>query len=136
MNDNDFKELFSSATPGFDDEDQFMRTLNQKLDAVESILQEQEARKKNYKRALVFALLLGMVSGIALCFVAVALPSDLTLFAQSSSWKLTAFLPKHPQILFSGLLAVLVSMGVVSLTHVLLLKSAPHRGYSPSHFVF
>lgn len=78
--DKALEELFLAQTPHFDDQDTFMASLSQRLDAVEYIKQHQEATLRRYKLAMVVAFLAGIiVGGIAIAYLLMS-PTDVPVF--------------------------------------------------------
>ena len=78
--DKALEELFLAQTPHFDDQDTFMASLSQRLDAVEYIKQHQEATLRRYKLAMVVAFLAGiLVGGIAIAYLLTS-PTDVPVF--------------------------------------------------------
>ena len=78
--DKALEELFLAQTPHFDDQDTFMASLSQRLDAVEYIKQHQEATLRRYKLAMVVAFLAGIiVGGIAIAYLLTS-PTDVPVF--------------------------------------------------------
>ncbi len=78
--DKALEELFLAQTPHFDDQDTFMASLSQRLDAVEYIKQHQEATLRHYKLAMVVAFLAGIiVGGIAIAYLLMS-PTDVPVF--------------------------------------------------------
>ena len=78
--DKALEELFLAQTPHFDDQDTFMSSLSQRLDAVEYIKQHQEATLRRYKLAMVVAFLAGIiVGGIAIAYLLTS-PTDVPVF--------------------------------------------------------
>ena len=74
------EELFLEQTPHFDDQDTFMSSLSQRLDAVEYIKQHQEATLRRYKLAMVVAFLAGIIVGcIAIAYLLTS-PTDVPVF--------------------------------------------------------
>ena len=78
--DKALEELFLAQTPHFDDQDTFMASLSQRLDAVEYIKQHQEATLRRYKLAIVVAFLAGIIVGcIAIAYLLTS-PTDVPVF--------------------------------------------------------
>ncbi len=78
--DKALEELFLAQTPHFDDQDTFMSSLSQRLDAVEYIKQHQEATLRRYKLVMVVAFLAGIiVGGIAIAYLLTS-PTDVPVF--------------------------------------------------------
>ncbi len=78
--DKALEELFLAQTPHFDDQDTFMSSLSQRLDAVEYIKQHQEATLRRYKLAMVVAFLAGIIVGcIAIAYLLTS-PTDVPVF--------------------------------------------------------
>ena len=61
--DKELEELFLAQKPQFDDNAVFMARLTKRLDAVEYVKQHQEATIRNYKKAMVAAFIVGIISG-------------------------------------------------------------------------
>lgn len=80
MKDKALEELFLAQRPKFDDKDEFMARLTQKLDAVEYLRQYEEANLLRYKYAMVAAFVAGIVFGGALFALVLSTPSELPLF--------------------------------------------------------
>ena len=78
--DKALEELFLAQTPHFDDQDTFMSSLSQRLDAVEYIKQHQEATLRRYKLAMVVAFLAGIIVGcIAIAYLLTS-PTDVPVY--------------------------------------------------------
>lgn len=64
-NDNDIRELFSDFRPALTSEDDFMRQLDKRLDAVETLKLITTRQKHANRIAVAAALLAGFTSGVA-----------------------------------------------------------------------
>ena len=80
MKDKALEELFLAQRPKFDDKDEFMARLTQKLDAVEYLRQYEEANLRRYKYAMIAAVVAGFIAGGALFALVLSTPSELPLF--------------------------------------------------------
>lgn len=63
MQDDNLQQLFDDFQPTLADNDQFMQALSHKLEAIDYITQQQEARKRCYQRTLTITLVAGVVLG-------------------------------------------------------------------------
>ena len=85
MKDKALEELFLAQRPQFDDKDEFMARLNQKLDAVEYLRQYEEANLCRYKYAMLAVFVAGIVVGGALLAFVLSTPSQLPLLTFHAS---------------------------------------------------
>ena len=113
--DKALEELFLAQKPHFDDKADFMSALNRRLDAVEYVRQHQEATIRRYKMAMVVAFVVGIISGaITMAFV-LSMPADMPLFTVHVQSGILVWLAENSRIILTTLLALLMSLGMMSL---------------------
>lgn len=113
--DKALEELFLAQQPHFDDQADFMATLTRRLDAVEYVRQHQEATLRRYKLAMVAAFVVGLVSGaVTLAFV-LSMPADVPLFTFHGQSVLLLWLTQNSRLLSATVLALLLSLGTMSI---------------------
>ena len=77
--DKALEDVFLSHRPVFDDRDEFMHRLEQKLDAVEYVRRYEEARLRRYRWVLALALALALAFGGALFVFMLGTPLEVSL---------------------------------------------------------
>lgn len=82
--DKDIQTLFDSAKAEFEDNADFLQTLNRNLDKVEYIKQVQDRQIKRYRHTVIYALVAGVCAGTLAMATIGNVPSD---FLQSLSEK-------------------------------------------------
>ena len=108
-------ELFLAQQPHFDDQADFMATLTHRLEAVEYVRQHQEATLRRYKLAMVASFVVGLVSGaVTLAFV-LSMPADVPLFTVRVQSGLLLWLAQNSRLLSATVLALLLSLGTMSI---------------------
>ena len=113
--DKALEELFLAQQPHFDDHADFMAALAHRLDAVEYVRQHQETTLRRYKLAMVAAFVVGLVSGaVTLAFV-LSMPADVPLFTVRVQSGLLLWLAQKSRLLSATVLALLLSLGTLSI---------------------
>jgi len=113
--DKTLEELFLAQQPHFDDQADFMATLTRRLDAVEYVRQHQKATLRRYKLAIVAAFVVGLVSGaVTLAFV-LSMPVEVPLFTFHGQSVLLLWLAQNSRLLSATVLALLLSLGTMSI---------------------
>lgn len=113
--DKDLEELFLQQKPVFDDHDIFMASVIKRLDAVEYIKQHQEATIRRYKMAMVAAFVVGIISGAVTIMYVLSSPVDVPLFDFHVKTGFFLWLAQNSRIITATALALLMSLGLVSL---------------------
>ena len=113
--DKDLEELFLQQKPVFDDHDVFMASVIKRLDAVEYIKQHQEATISRYKMAMVAAFVVGIISGAVTIMYVLSSPVDVPLFDFHVKTGFFLWLAQNSRIITATALALLMSLGLVSL---------------------
>ena len=113
--DKALEDLFLAQQPHFDDRDDFMASLNKRLDAVEYLKQYQEATIRRYKIAMVATFVIGIISGAAGILFLLATPADVPLFIFRMHSVFLQWLSENSRILVAITLSLLMSFGLISI---------------------
>ena len=113
--DKALEDLFLAQQPHFDDRDDFMASLNKRLDAVEYLKQYQEATIRRYKIAMVATFVIGIISGAAGILFLLATPADVPLFSFRMHSVFLQWLSENSRILVAIALSLLMSFGLISI---------------------
>ena len=111
--------LFADFKPELNDNDKFMASLNRKLDAVECIKKMQEAQLRRYRLAIIVALGLAIVAGLALFFVINALPEGVKLFSFDTNWVPLAFIEQNSRMITLIVIALLIGWGIIAISNTI-----------------
>jgi hypothetical protein len=112
--DKELEELFLAQKPQFDDNAVFMARLTKRLDAVEYVKQHQEATIRNYKKAMVAAFIVGIISGAVTIAFLLSTPANVPLFTFNQQGKWLIWLAENSRLIVSTALALLMSFGTIS----------------------
>lgn len=112
--DKSLEELFLAQKPHFDDNEDFMASLNKRLEAVEYLKQHQEATIRRYKMAMVVAFVVGIISGGVTIAYVLSAPAEVPLFTFRVQQGLLAWLAANSRILTATALSLLVTFGLIS----------------------
>ena len=115
MKDKALEELFLAQRPKFDDKDEFMARLTQKLDAVEYLRQYEEANLRRYKYAMVAAFVAGIVVGGALLALVLSTPSELPLFTFHASSGILLAIEQYSRTIATIVLSLIMGLGIISI---------------------
>ena len=113
--DKELEDLFLAQKPHFDDSEDFMASLNKRLDAVEYVKQHQEATIRRYKLIMVLAFVVGIISGgVAMAYV-LFMPTGIPLFTFRVQTGLFAWLAENSRLIVVTALSLLMSFGLISI---------------------
>ena len=112
--DKELEKLFLAQKPQFDDNAVFMARLTKRLDAVEYVKQHQEATICNYKKAMVAAFIVGIISGAVTIAFLLSTPANVPLFTFNQQGKWLIWLAENSRLIVSTALALLMSFGTIS----------------------
>ena len=112
--DKELEKLFLAQKPQFDDNAAFMARLTKRLDAVEYVKQHQEATIRNYKKAMVAAFIVGIISGAVTIAFLLSTPANVPLFTFNQQGKWLIWLAENSRLIVSTALALLMSFGTIS----------------------
>ena len=113
MKDKALEELFLAQRPQFDDKDEFMARLNQKLDAVEYLRQYEEANLRRYKYAMLAVFVAGIVVGGALLAFVLSTPSQLPLLTFHASSGILLAIEQYSRTVATITLSLIVGLGII-----------------------
>ena len=113
--DKELEELFLAKQPHFDDNEDFMASLNKRLDAVEYVKQHQEATIRRYKWAMVAAFVVGIISGAVTIAFVLSMPVEIPLFTFNAQSAVLIWLSEHSRIIVTTALSLLMGFGVFSI---------------------
>ena len=112
--DKELEELFLAQKPQFDDNAVFMARLTKRLDAVEYVKKHQEATIRNYKKAMVAAFIVGIISGAVTIAFLLSTPANVPLFTFNQRAKWLIWLAENSRLIVSTAIALLMSFGTIS----------------------
>ena len=113
--DQALEELFLAQKPQFDDNEAFMASLNERLDAVEYIKQHQEATIRRYKMSLVAAFVVGIISGAVTIAFLLSTPAEVPLFTFQVETGVLSWLAANSRLITATALSLLVTFGLISI---------------------
>ena len=115
MKDKALEELFLAQRPQFNDKDEFMARLTQKLDAVEYLRLYEEANLRRYKYAMVAVFVAGIVVGGALLALVLSTPSELPLFTFHASSGILLAIEQSSRMVATIALSLILGFGIISI---------------------
>ena len=115
MKDKALEELFLAQRPQFDDKDEFMARLTQKLDAVEYLRQYEEATLRRYKFAMVAVFVAGIVVGGALLALVLSTPPELPLLTFHASSGILLAIEQYSRTVATIALSLIMGFGMISI---------------------
>lgn len=111
--DDNLQQLFDDFHPTLSDNDQFMQSLSNKLDAIDYITQRQLAQKRCFRRTLVITLVAGIVGGGLLTAFALLYLQPGSLFTLTLQADLSKFIHEN-------LVAISLTVGTLLLGGILI----------------
>ena len=111
--DHTLEELFLAQKPRFDDREAFMTSLIERLDAVEYIKQQQEITIRRYKKTVVAAFVVGIISGVITIGLLLSIPADIPFFTFKMQTSLSQWLAMNSRLIASTALALLMTLGLI-----------------------
>ena len=111
--DDNLQQLFDDFHPALADNDQFMQSLSNKLDAIDYITQRQLAQKRCFRRTLVITLVAGIVGGGLLTAFALLYLQPGSLFTLTLQADLSNFIHEN-------LIAISLTVGTLLLGGILI----------------
>ena len=113
--DKELEELFLAQKPHFDDNEAFMASLNERLDAVEYVKQHQEAAIRRYKLIMVVAFVVGIISGAVTMAFVLSMPAEVPLFTFNVQSAILLWLSEHSKTIVTTALSLLMGFGIFSI---------------------
>lgn len=128
--DDNLQQLFDDFQPTLEDNDQFMQSLSNKLDAIDYITQRQLAQKRCYRRTLVITLVAGIVGGGLLTAFALLYLQPGSLFTLTLQADLSKFIHEN-LIAISLTVGTLLLGGILIATANFVLEVFSYRSLTP-----
>ena len=130
--DKALEELFLAQKPHFDDNADFMASLNKRLDAVEFIKRHQEAAIRRYKMAMVAAFVVGIISGAVTIGIVLSTPATTPFFTFNVQTGILLWLAENSRLIVTTLLSLLMTFGIISIISNVqdILRMRGHLKYS------
>jgi len=113
--DKALEELFLAQKPQFNDSEEFMASLEKRLEAVEFIKRHQKASIRRYKMAMVAAFVVGIVSGGVTIAFLLSAPAAIPLFSFQAQTVLLSWLAENARSIVAAALALLMAFGLISI---------------------
>ncbi len=113
--DKALEELFLAQKPQFNDSEEFMASLEKRLEAVEFIKRHQEATIRRYKMAMVAAFIVGIISGAVTIVFVLSTPATIPLFSFQTQTVLLSWLAENARSIVAAALALLMTFGLISI---------------------
>lgn len=113
--DKALEELFLAQKPQFNDSEEFMASLEKRLEAVEFIKRHQEATIRRYKMAMVAAFVVGIVSGGVTIAFLLSAPAAIPLFSVQMQTGALAWLAANSRPIITTALTLLMTIGLISI---------------------
>ena len=113
--DKALEELFLAQKPQFNDSEEFMASLEKRLEAVEFIKRHQEATIRRYKMAMVAAFVVGIISGGVTIAFLLSAPAAIPLFSFQAQTVLLSWLAENARSIVAAALALLMAFGLISI---------------------
>lgn len=113
--DNLLEELFSNYKPTLSDNDAFMKSLSQKLDAVEYVRSYQKQQKSRYRRYILIALVTGIVLGGLSTFIVMMMSPSVSLVSFSIQSDVMNLITENSRFIALILVSMLMSVAVFAI---------------------
>ena len=113
--DKALEELFLAQKPQFNDSEEFMASLEKRLESVEFIKRHQEATIRRYKMAMVAAFVVGIISGGVTIAFLLSAPAAIPLFSVQMQTGALAWLAANSRPIVSTALTLLMTIGLISI---------------------
>lgn len=113
--DKALEELFLAHKPQFNDSEEFMASLEKRLEAVEFIKRHQEATIRRYKMAMVAAFVVGIVSGGVTIAFLLSAPAAIPLFSVQMQTGALVWLAANSRPIITTALTLLMTIGLISI---------------------
>lgn len=112
----DIEQLLRDNKPETPDEGQFMIEMNARLNAVEGIKQTVDGENRRWRKALIIALVAGLVLGSALTALVLLHPLPALQVDESALAKAVQFLQDKKEYLFGFIAVCATTLGILSLS--------------------
>jgi hypothetical protein len=113
--DNLLEEIFSNYKPTLSDNDEFMKSLSQKLDAVEYVRSYQKQQKSRYRRYILTALVTGIVLGGISTVILMMMSPTVSLISFSIQSDVVKLITENSRFIAIVLVSMLMSAAVFAI---------------------
>lgn len=113
--DNLLEEIFSNYKPTLSDNDAFMKSLSQKLDAVEYVRSYQKQQKSRYRRYILTALVTGIVLGGISTVILMMMSPTVSLVSFSIQSDVVKLITENSRFIAIVLVSMLMSAAVFAI---------------------
>lgn len=113
--DNLLEEIFSNYKPTLSDCDAFMKSLSQKLDAVEYVRSYQKQQKSRYRRYILTALVTGIVLGGISTVILMMMSPTVSLVSFSIQSDVVKLITENSRFIAIVLVSMLMSAAVFAI---------------------
>lgn len=113
--DNLLEEIFSNYKPTLSDSDAFMKSLSQKLDAVEYVRSYQKQQKSRYRRYILTALVTGIVLGGISTVIVMMMSPSVSLVSFSIQSDVMNLITENSRFIALILVSMLMSVAVFAI---------------------
>lgn len=115
MNDDiRIQQLFDNYRPTLADSERFNQRLERKLALIDEIRQEQAARIRRYRQAVLVAFVAGILLGGGLLALILATPADTPLFTFGVSFSLFIFIEQNSRLISALLTSLMIAFSIVA----------------------
>lgn len=115
MKDKELEGMFLTLRPQFDDKEEFMACLTQKLNAIDYLRQNEEAKHRRYKYAMIGVFVLGMVIGGTLLALVSSTPSELPLFTFFTSSGIMSSIGQLSRMIVTAIISLALGSSIISI---------------------
>ncbi len=113
--DNLLEEIFSNYKPTLSDNDAFMKSLSQKLDAVEYVRSYQKQQQSRYRRYILTALVTGIVLGGISTVIVMMMSPSVSLVSFSIQSDVMNLITENSRFIALILVSMLMSVAVFAI---------------------
>lgn len=113
--DNLLEEIFSNYKPTLSDNNAFMKSLSQKLDAVEYVRSYQKQQKSQYRRYILTALVTGIVLGGISTVILMMMSPTVSLVSFSIQSDVVKLITENSRFIAIVLVSMLMSAAVFAI---------------------
>ena len=115
IEDKDLDKLFSSYKPEISQEDDFLRSLQHRMDAVDMVMEYRAREMRRHRRRATACFVAGTVVGVLLAVLARLLPSPVELFQLTVSSGILLFLLNNVHYAVMALCSLVSVYGIVGM---------------------
>lgn len=118
MEDKDLDMLLSSYRPEIGKEDEFLTSLQHRMDAVDLVMEYKAREMRTYRLRAMVCFVVGIVTGVFFTVLTMLLPSPLELFRLTVSSSILLFVLNNAQYAIMALCYMVSIYGIVSMARM------------------